>query len=309
MIPRITLPSMLCVLFAGCSANTPVGDPGAQAASPAPRVLPALATPPPIAPAKPTEPPEAIQMTPVAYGYDTADPRFSHDDRYKVSLKFHNSSEKAISAFKGAITFKDAFGEKFKSVRVEVQDGIPAGGDLVWDGELDLNQFMADDNKLKDTPTDKLSLEWKTEFVLFAGEGPPAGAPAPTTPKQTRALELAKSVTMEPVSYGFDRGDPRWQHDDRYKLSLKFSNQADKDISAVKGVIVFKDAFGQKIKGVKLEVQDTIPRNGHITWEGGLDLNQFLDEDNKLISTPKEKLTIEWLPDTILFTDGSRVGL
>lgn len=280
--------------------------PDASATKEAPGQASTAVTPPAAPEAAPA--PESIQMTPVAYGYDTGDPRWAHDDRYKVSLKFRNSSSKDISAFKGELTFKDAFGEKIKSVNVEVQDSIPAGSDLVWDGELDLNQFIARDIKLKDTPTDKLSLEWVTGPILFAGETKKDAAPSISSGKDGRARELAKLIPMIPVSYGLNEGDPRWTHDDRYQLALKFSNRADKDISAVKGVIIFSDAFGKTIKRVNLEVQDTIALNSDFVWEGNLKLNQFMDEDNKLVSTPNDKLTIEWLPGTILFTDGTRTA-
>jgi hypothetical protein len=121
------------------------------------------------------------------------------------------------------------------------------------------------------------------------------------------ARGLASTIEMTPVSYGLNVGKPEYTHDDWFELKVTFRNTADKDVSAVKGAVVFKDAFGEEIKRVNLEMQDTIAANSEIEWSGELDLNQFSAVDQKLVSTPVDKMTLEWLPDTILLVDGTKI--
>lgn len=126
--------------------------------------------------------------------------------------------------------------------------------------------------------------------------------------RDAKARALASAVEMRPVSFGMNYGDPQYTHDDRFDLVVTFQNTTDRDVSAVRGAVVFKDAFGDEIKRVRLEMQDTIAAKSKVEWSGNLDLNQFSSNDQKLASTPVEKMAIEWLPETILLTDGTRIG-
>jgi hypothetical protein len=92
---------------------------------------------------------------------------------------------------------------------------------------------------------------------------------------------------------------------DRIKMSVAFKNKSNKDVAGVKGRLIFKDIFGDKIKSVGLKVDDPIAAGGTYVWEGGMDANQFMQEDTKLANTPLEKLKVVWEPNSYLFKDGS----
>ena len=69
----------------------------------------------------------------------------------------------------------------------------------------------------------------------------------------------------------------------------------------------FKDIFGDPIKQVRLSSDEAIKARKSFVYKGGIDINQFIDEDTKLASTPKEKIQFSFVPEVILFEDGSKI--
>lgn len=97
--------------------------------------------------------------------------------------------------------------------------------------------------------------------------------------------------------------------DDRLFMKVVVKNNTYKNISGIEGIVVFNDRFGNTIKSIRLQIDYNVPARGvKILDNYFLKLNQFEDSDNKLASTPPEKLKIEFLPGKIIFSDGSIIS-
>lgn len=92
-------------------------------------------------------------------------------------------------------------------------------------------------------------------------------------------------------------------------FSFEYENTGETDIRAVTGVVYFMDLFRRPIKHVTL-THDDILRSGQIAVDSGksLEINQFSDEDQWLAVTPRENIVFEFVPQAIIFTDGTLLG-
>lgn len=92
-------------------------------------------------------------------------------------------------------------------------------------------------------------------------------------------------------------------------FELAFENHSDKDIAGFKGVIVFKDMFGDTIKAINLSYDDGVKAKSTAQYEGSVDYNEFMAEDSKLLNTGLDKIKFEFIPSVIMFKDGSKIEL
>ena len=99
------------------------------------------------------------------------------------------------------------------------------------------------------------------------------------------------------------------RYSDDFMIKIGFKNHTDNDLVGVKGVVIFKDIFGDVIKRVRLLNDDDIKAHQTHVWVGILEYIQFMDEDKKLRTTSFEKLKIEWKPEVYLNSDGSQMKI
>jgi hypothetical protein len=92
----------------------------------------------------------------------------TYSDKFTAKLQYHNLSSKIIVGFKGLLVFYDQFGERVQGFRVESQDNLRPGHMLEEDLLYDYNQFMHEDQKLRDTPLSKLRVIWQPVRVNFS---------------------------------------------------------------------------------------------------------------------------------------------
>lgn len=92
-------------------------------------------------------------------------------------------------------------------------------------------------------------------------------------------------------------------------FQLAFENHTDKDIAGFKGVLSFKDMFGDTIKDLNLSYDEGVKAKSTAKYEGSMDYNEFMDEDNKLLTTELDKIKFEFIPSVIMFKDGTKVEL
>ncbi|MDC5235417.1 hypothetical protein NRA21_04550 [Acinetobacter baumannii] len=92
-------------------------------------------------------------------------------------------------------------------------------------------------------------------------------------------------------------------------FKLAFENHSAKDISGFKGVVIFKDMFGDNIKEINLSYDDGVKANSTSTYEGSIDYNEFMADDVKLLNTSLDKIKFNFFPSVILFKDGSKIEL
>ena len=122
--------------------------------------------------------------------------------------------------------------------------------------------------------------------------------------------EMNKALTVTLARLEFEPSNVRaGRYSDEFSVEIGFENHTDRDMAGVKGVVVFKDVFGDPIKRVGLSSDETVPAGRINTWSGTLDYNQFMADDKKLRATDREKLKFEWVPDVYLFSDGTRLEM
>lgn len=107
-------------------------------------------------------------------------------------------------------------------------------------------------------------------------------------------------------------GHARYEYIDKITdigFQLAFENHSDKDIAGFKGVISFKDMFGDTIKNLTLSYDDGVKAKSTAKYEGSTDYNEFMGEDSKLLNTDLDKIKFEFKPSVIMFTDGTKIEL
>jgi hypothetical protein len=122
----------------------------------------------------------------------------------------------------------------------------------------------------------------------------PAEAPMPTN-------TLSDKVTFAVTEKRFIEGD--W--DDYNAFTFQFTNNTDKEILGVKGVITFNDIFGDQIKRVSVSYDEGIAVGESKPYKATISYNQFMDEDILLRQTDMEKLKYEWEVTAIVYADGT----
>ena len=90
------------------------------------------------------------------------------DDEITLSVMFNNKTGKEIRAFDGTLTFTDLLGNEIISSGVAINEKIPAGGSLPWDGSLEYNQFIDRHERFAAEPQENLKMTFTTGKVLFA---------------------------------------------------------------------------------------------------------------------------------------------
>lgn len=118
------------------------------------------------------------------------------------------------------------------------------------------------------------------------------------------AAVLREAITLTVYDKGFIEG----RFEDQITIKIAYENTSDKDIRAFTGVTRFLDLFGREIFKSNITIDDPIAVGSKETWSGGIDYNQFMDTHQKLRNTDLEDMRVEWLPATILFSDGTVLG-
>jgi hypothetical protein len=91
-------------------------------------------------------------------------------------------------------------------------------------------------------------------------------------------------------------------------LRIDFQNKTNKTITAVKGIINFKDKFGDPVNSMNFsETNLVIAPHQSEKRDLGRHLNEFMNDDKVFADTSLNDLTYEFIPDQILFDDGSKI--
>ena len=129
-----------------------------------------------------------------------------------------------------------------------------------------------------------------------------------TAEKEAIQRQIDQVLTVALVSKDFRAADYHSGNiSDVVTIELALENKGDKDVAGVKGVTVFKDMFGDTIKRVSLSYDEGIPARKSVTWFGTIKYNQFDNNDVKLKTVDMKKLTFSFLPDTVIFSDGTKI--
>lgn len=220
-------------------------------------------------------------------------------DYIETDFKIKNLTNKDIIGTKVKISFMDAFNEKIIDMVYRFDDTIPAGSELTTEGKgLVYNQFMKDHIKLKDADASKMSIEYEVIKVIYADE---------LDELKTSLSHGNEIVSIDFIEKNFYPIDLTSGHVSEFlEMNFTVNNHSEKDISAVQGVIIFKNIYGDEIMRMNWSDDTTIGANSSMDIIGkGLDYNRFMNDHVLLNNTPFEKILFEFKPERILFMDGT----
>jgi hypothetical protein len=115
---------------------------------------------------------------------------------------------------------------------------------------------------------------------------------------------LTPKIGFNVSKKGFTASD----FENKITFTFLLTNNTQKDVAGVKGNIVFRDIFGDEITKVNYSYDGGIKANATVTDARTVDYNQFISSDEKLRSTPLDKLKYDWQVQTIIYADGSKEG-
>jgi hypothetical protein len=122
--------------------------------------------------------------------------------------------------------------------------------------------------------------------------------------EEARAAELRKALSLTVFKKGFEEAS----YQEYITLKCAYENTSGKDIRAFAGRVRFTDLFGKPIYDSGLTISDPIKAGAKATWDGSIRYNQFNAEQSNFRNTDLKDMKIEWVPNSILFEDGTRIG-
>jgi hypothetical protein len=123
------------------------------------------------------------------------------------------------------------------------------------------------------------------------------------------ATELRKAINLTVFQKGFLGSDAmagRFQ--DYITIKCAYENTSGKDIRAFNGSVRFTDLFDKPIFESALTISDPIKAGAKATWDGSINYNQFVDSHRSLRNADLKDMKIVWIPKSIIYADGSKVG-
>jgi len=127
--------------------------------------------------------------------------------------------------------------------------------------------------------------------------------------EEAAAVELRKTVNLSVYQKSYRPADPdAGSYEDYVVIKCAYENTSGKDIRAFTGKLRFTDLFGSEIYQSGLTISDPIRTGAKTTWVGSIKYNQFVDEDVRLRNTDLKDMRVEWLPQAVIFADGSKIG-
>jgi hypothetical protein len=121
--------------------------------------------------------------------------------------------------------------------------------------------------------------------------------------------QLRNAISLTVFDKGFRPSSPMdGQFDAFITLKCVYENKSDKDIRAFRGHVQFTDLFGKEIFTTNLTISNPIAAGQKANWTGVINYNQFNAEQQSLRNAGLADMKIIWLPDSVLFADGSSLG-
>lgn len=129
------------------------------------------------------------------------------------------------------------------------------------------------------------------------------------TKQAATAAELSKTIVLTFMGQRYiPRNFGAGQTDNRFSVQIGVKNSGSKAIKGVKLQLVFKDTFGEVISKRGVDIEHTIPPGGEYVWKGGRNINEYIDEDRKLMHLEDGQFSAEMQPTMVVYADGSSVG-
>ena len=130
--------------------------------------------------------------------------------------------------------------------------------------------------------------------------------PKPLLPPAPEPIQRPQPIAATLLQKGFSPADSSsGQYDNLITLTVRFENKTQKKIRAFDRTLVFTDLLDNLIMNVKVAVNDPLDTFSPLTWEGSLDYNQFIDRHQRLRAAEFQNTKMSFVPNKVLYTDGS----
>jgi len=140
---------------------------GRVATAPRSRPVSAPEPRPAPAPAPPREAPD-FRVELLTKGFLPRDFPSRPDSIITFKLRFQNPFDRAVRAFNGTVVFRDILGEDIHRVRLTEDSPVQPRERWEWEGGIDYNQFIDAHQKLVNTNSANMQVEFLLQKVLFA---------------------------------------------------------------------------------------------------------------------------------------------
>ncbi len=121
--------------------------------------------------------------------------------------------------------------------------------------------------------------------------------------------ELRKSIDLTVYDKGFRPANPLGgSFSAQINIKCVYQNNSTKDIRAFRGKVRFTDLFGSEIFTTGLTISDPIAAGKKGNWDGVIEYNQFVSQHQQLRNTELKDMKVIWLPESVIFADGSKIG-
>lgn len=91
---------------------------------------------------------------------------------------------------------------------------------------------------------------------------------------------------------------------DQITIDFSFTNKSGADVRAFDGLLTFTDLLGNEIKLINIAINDSVQKDGVLSWSGGIKYNQFKDADVRLKDAALENIKLDFKLKKILYSDG-----
>lgn len=119
--------------------------------------------------------------------------------------------------------------------------------------------------------------------------------------------KLRGIIAIEIVEKTFSPSDfMKGIYDDNILIKFKFTNNSDKNIKGFQGEVRFLDMFNNEISSNPLKYQEGVKSGETKEYLASKSYNQFMNDDKQLKNTELSNIKIEWLPNTIIYEDGTK---
>lgn len=120
--------------------------------------------------------------------------------------------------------------------------------------------------------------------------------------------QLNKVVTVtllakQELPENYDAG----RYSDYQAFRIGVQNNGEKVVVGVAGEIKFIDVFDKEVGAVSFRISENIEPGKSVTWNGGRDYNQFLDQHRAVWNLEEGKYTTKFVPEMVVFKDGTKI--
>lgn len=223
-----------------------------------------------------------------------------YSDRVEFSFSLENQSDKPVKGVEGILHIRDLFDKEILSMNCDFTgQTIPANSSIiVTDLGIDINQFMDDHTKLYNEAFSDLKFDYEVTNIVYEGEKATVETVQQNEEVPVKITVVDKQNLPEDIYNG--------RYSSRVQFTIEVTNNSDKAIKGVSGILTIKDLFGKDILSSNCDFTGQIIEAGSVAIYSdlGMDINEFMDDHVKLYNENYSDLIFEYEVNSIVYSNG-----